>query len=126
MNALLHTIKQMLGRYPDLTSMLNLILALEIRLMSKIDELKADVADYHDKVVAKVDSLKAEIAALQGRPNGTSDEELQGVINSIDAFKGELAPPVAPAPVEPAPAPVVEEPAPAPVEAAPAPEAPAA
>lgn len=92
--------------------------------MSKLDDLKADVADYHAKVVAKVDDLKAQITALQGQVGGVSDADLQTVIDAIDAAKGELAPPVVAAPVEApvevAPATVVADPvAEAPVEVAP-------
>lgn len=84
--------------------------------MSKLDDLKADVADYHAKVVAKVDDLKAQITALQGQVGGVSDADLQTVIDAIDAAKGELAPPVVAAPVE---APVADPVAEAPVEVAP-------
>lgn len=100
------------------TVLFELLCNVKDSLMSKLDDLKADVADYHAKVVAKVDDLKAQITALQGQVGGVSDADLQTVIDAIDAAKGELAPPVVAAPVE-APVEVADPVAEAPVEVAP-------
>jgi hypothetical protein len=100
------------------SAILAFLIAMKDDVMSKLDDLKADVADYHAKVAAKLQEVSDEIAALKAQPTGVSDGDLQSVIDMIDAAKAELMP----KPVEPAPAPV--EPTPAPAEAAPT-EAPA-
>lgn len=84
--------------------------------MSKLDDLKADVADYHAKVTAKLSEVQSQLSALQAQPAGVSDADLQSVIDSIDAAKAEIAPPAveAPAPApEAAPAPAADPAAPA-------------
>jgi len=79
-----------------------LLMLIRKEIMSKLDDLKADVADYHAKVSAKLAEVSAQVEALKSQPSGVSDADLQSVIDMIDSAKAELAPAPAPAP-EPAP-----------------------
>lgn len=61
-------------------------------LMSKLDDLKADLADYFAKAQSDHDDLKAQVEALKSQASDVSDADLQSVMDSIDAAKAKIAP----------------------------------
>jgi hypothetical protein len=103
-----------------------LLLYMRYELMSKLDELKAEIAEFKDAALAEVDKLQAAVKDLKDKVgSGITDADVQAVIDQVEAAKKALADDVA-ADAAPAPEPVEE---PAPVEEAPEvpaePEAPA-
>lgn len=75
--------------------------------MSKLDDLKADIASYKDQVMAEVDKLQAVVEDLKTKVGaGITDADIDEVIAQVDAAKAALAADVAP--VEPAPEPTPE------------------
>lgn len=103
-----------------------LLLYMRYEIMSKLDELKVEIAEFKDAALGEVDKLQAAVKDLKEKVgSGISEADVQAVIDQVEAAKKALADDVAAdaaegAPVEPAP----EAPAEAPVEE-PAPEAPA-
>lgn len=96
----------------------DLLLYMRYELMTKLDELKADVESFKVAALGEVDKLQAAVKDLKDKVgSGITDEDIQAVIDQVDAAKKALADDVA-ADAEPAPAP--EEPA-SPAEPAPEP-----
>ena len=100
-----------------------LLLYMRYELMSKLDELKVEIAEFKDAALGEVDKLQAAVKDLKDKVgSGITDADVQAVIDQVEAAKKALADDVA---ADAAPAPEPEVPAePAPVEE-PAPEAPA-
>jgi len=72
-------------------SELNLLLYMRNEIMSKLDDLKSDIADYQAKVMAAVDGLQAAVEDLKTKVGtGVTDADIDAVIAQVDAAKAAL------------------------------------